>query len=68
MNVQSLKNHQKVLIERHRVLDKQVKESYNRYISDEELKAQKLEKLRLKHEIENIQTQLETLNQERYND
>lgn len=62
MNVQSLKNHQKVLIERHRALDKQVKESYNRYISDEDLKAQKLEKLRLKHEIENIQNQLETLN------
>ena len=59
MNVDKLKNHQKVLKSRHKLLDKQVKESYSNYVNDEELKAQKLEKLRLKHEIENIQTQLE---------
>lgn len=52
--LKSLTNHLKVLEKRHRELDKQVTKDYEHHLDDVKLTAEKLEKLELKHEIEDL--------------
>lgn len=52
--LKSLRNHLAVLEERHRVLDKKIVNDYNHHLNDSDLTAEKLEKLELKHEIEDL--------------
>lgn len=52
MNDVSLKNHIKHLEEKHSILDKTIKEEFNHYALDEIVKKHKIEKLKLKTEIE----------------
>jgi len=49
---EALKNHIKHLEEKHYALDKVIKEEYNHYAQDEVIKKRKIEKLKLKTEIE----------------
>lgn len=49
------------LVERHKVLDKKIETDYRKYMDDVSLKQEKLERLRLKSEITELQKQLETL-------
>jgi hypothetical protein len=60
----SLRNHLKVLEERHRELDKKVAEDYEHYLNDDQLNAEKLEKLKLKHEIADLIEQIKDKEQE----
>ena len=55
----SLQNHLLVLKERHRTLDKQIKECYNRFDKDENIKVMKHQKLVLKREIKELQKKIE---------
>jgi len=50
------------LKEQHRVLDKKIQSDYNTYMDDTELKQEKMERLRLKNEIKELQEKLQTLN------
>jgi len=50
------------LKEQHRMLDKKISSDYNTYMDDTELKQEKMERLRLKNEIKELQEQLQTLN------
>jgi hypothetical protein len=59
-----LRNHLKVLEERHRELDKKVAEDYEHYLNDDQLNAEKLEKLKLKHEIADLIEQIKDKEQE----
>jgi len=52
MSNASLKSHIKHLEEKHHALDKAIKEEYNHYAQDEVIKKHKIEKLKLKTEIE----------------
>lgn len=61
ITVEKLRNHQQVLQERHDALDKAIERHYSRYDSDDKVKAEKIEKLKLKQEIENINRKIETL-------
>ena len=49
---EALKNHIKHLEEKHHALDKAIKDEYNHYAQDEVIKKRKIEKLKLKTEIE----------------
>lgn len=49
---EALKNHIKHLEEKHHALDKAIKDEYNHYAQDEVVKKHKIEKLKLKTEIE----------------
>ena len=60
----SLRNHLKVLEERHRELDKKVADDYKHYLNDDKLNAEKLEKLKLKNEIEDLIEQIKQKEQE----
>ena len=60
----SLRNPLKVLEERHRELDKKVAEDYEHYLNDDQLNAEKLEKLKLKHEIADLIEQIKDKEQE----
>ena len=60
----SLRNHLKVLEERHRELDKKVAEDYEHYLNDDQLNAEKLEKLKLKHEIADLIEQIKDKEQD----
>ncbi len=59
-----MRNHLKVLEERHRELDKKVAEDYEHYLNDDQLNAEKLEKLKLKHEIADLIEQIKDKEQE----
>jgi hypothetical protein len=59
-----LRNHLKVLEERHRELDKKVAEDYEHYLNDDQLNAEKLEKLKLKHEIADLIEQIKDKEQD----
>jgi hypothetical protein len=49
---EALKNHIKHLEEKHHALDKAIKDEYNHYAQDEVIRKHKIEKLKLKTEIE----------------
>lgn len=49
------------LVEQHKLLDKKIESDYRTYMDDIELKQEKIERLRLKSEINELQRQLETL-------
>jgi hypothetical protein len=49
---ESMKNHIKHLEEKHHALDKAIKDEFNHYAQDEVVKKHKIEKLKLKTEIE----------------
>ena len=57
---EKLKNHQQALQKKHDELDKIIEQHYSMYMDDLKLKEEKLEKLKLKQEIQNIQTQLDS--------
>lgn len=59
-----MRNHLKVLEERHRELDKKVAEDYEHYLNDDQLNAEKLEKLKLKHEIADLIEQIKDKEQD----
>lgn len=61
MNAEKILNHIKHLQEKHDALDKQITEHYNQYMDDTKLKAEKLEKLNLLTEIEQLKHKLETI-------
>ena len=50
--LESLTNHLKVLEQRHRDLDKKITEDYEQRLNSEEYNKEKLDKLKLKQEIE----------------
>lgn len=50
--LKSLTNHLKVLEQRHRDLDKKITEDYEHRLNSEEYNKEKLDKLKLKQEIE----------------
>jgi len=50
--LESLTNHLKVLEQRHRDLDKKITEDYEHRLNSEEYNKEKLDKLKLKQEIE----------------
>ena len=52
--LKSLSNHLKVLEERHRDLDNKIADDYEHHMDDTELANEKLEKLKLKREIETL--------------
>jgi hypothetical protein len=52
MSEASLKSHIKHLEEKHYALDKAIRDEYNHYALDEVIKKHKIEKLKLKTEIE----------------
>ena len=56
-----LTNHLKVLEKRHRELDKQVTKDYEHHLDDTQLANEKIEKLHLKREIEDLKTQIKEL-------
>lgn len=55
---ESLKNHIKHLEEKHHALDKAIKDEYNHYAQDEVVKKHKIEKLKLKTEIETAKAKI----------
>ena len=59
--LKSLSNHLKVLEERHRDLDNKIADDYEHHMDDTELANEKLEKLKLKREIEELKTQMKEL-------
>ena len=50
-SIQKLKHHLEHLKEKHKLLNRQVEEAYNHYDADEKIKALKLDKLKLRHEM-----------------
>lgn len=59
-SVISLKNHLKVLEERHRELDKLIEEEFNHYDDDALVRQHKFDKLKLKQEIEQLKLDIIT--------
>ena len=57
----SLSNHLKVLEERHREIDKKIADDYNHFMDDTALANEKIEKLNLKREIEELKEQIKEL-------
>lgn len=53
-----LESHLKVIKEKHDALDKMIVEAYNHYIDDNEVHKMKVEKLRLKEEMDQIKSRL----------
>ena len=59
--LKSLSNHLKVLEERHRDLDNKIADDYEHHMDDTELANEKLEKLKLKREIETLKEHIKEL-------
>lgn len=57
----SLSNHLKVLEERHRELDSKIESDYDHHMNDTELANEKIEKLNLKREIEELKNQIKEM-------
>jgi len=57
----SLSNHLKVLEERHRELDSKITDDYEHHLDDTVLANEKIEKLNLKREIEELREQIKEL-------
>lgn len=58
MNAEKLKNHLQSLKERHRDLDKKIKDGYSHYLTDKGMQKMKFEKAACKREIEEIEERL----------
>ena len=56
---ESLQNHLKVLETRHRELDKKIESDYEHHMDDTVLANEKVEKLNLKREIEELKNKIE---------
>ena len=56
--LQSLSNHLKVLETRHRELDEKIADDYEHHMDDTELANEKIEKLELKREIEELKIKI----------
>lgn len=52
MDTDKIRHHINTLKKKHSVLDKEIKEDYKNYVSDQVLEVKKKEKLALKDEIE----------------
>jgi hypothetical protein len=61
MNLEKLETHRDALKQKHDALDKLIQEQYNDYTTDELLKEEKLKKLKLKREIDDINRTIESL-------
>ena len=59
--LKSLSNHLKVLEERHRDLDNKIADDYEHHMDETELANKKLEKLKLKREIETLKEHIKEL-------
>ena len=57
----SLSNHLKVLEERHREIDKKIADDYDHFMDDTALANEKIEKLNLNREIEELKEQIKEL-------
>jgi hypothetical protein len=57
----SLTNHLKVLETRHRQLDEKITDDYEHHMDDTELANEKIEKLNLKREIEQLKDSIKEL-------
>lgn len=57
----SLQNHLKVLEKRHRELDKKIEQDYKHHMDDTLLSNEKVEKLNLKREIEELKGNIKEL-------
>ena len=53
-SIESLERHRDALLDKHKELDKQIKVLYKQYTPDDVVNEMKQEKLKLKHEIVNI--------------
>jgi hypothetical protein len=62
--LQSLSNHLKHLEEIHRELDKKITRHWEHHDSDDKVKQEKLEKLSLKREIEQLRSSIEEMQNE----
>ena len=60
-SLKSLSNHLKVLVERHRELDKKIADDYEHHMDDTVLANEKIEKLNLKREIEELKDNIKEL-------
>ena len=59
--LKSLSNHLKVLETRHRELDEKIADDYEHHMDGTQLANEKIEKLHLKREIEDLKTQIKEL-------
>ena len=62
--LQSLSNHLKHLEEIHRELDKKITRHWEHHDSDDKIRQEKLEKLTLKREIEELKMKIEEMKNE----
>ena len=62
--VQSLTNHLKHLEDIHRELDKKITRHWEHHDSDDKIRQEKLEKLTLKREIEDLKMKIEEMKNE----
>jgi hypothetical protein len=62
--LQSLSNHLKHLEDIHRELDKKITRHWEHHDSDDKVKQEKLEKLSLKREIEQLRSRIEEMQNE----
>jgi hypothetical protein len=62
--VQSLTNHLKHLEDIHRELDKKITKHWEHHDSDDKIRQEKLEKLTLKREIEDLKMKIEEMKNE----
>ena len=62
--LKSLSNHLKVLEERHRDLDKKISDDYEHHMDDTILANEKIEKLELKREIEELKNKIKEMGNE----
>ena len=60
-SVPELQSYIEILKERHRDLDKRIKEGYTNYLTDKGMQKMKFEKASIKREIEEIKQKLNTL-------
>jgi|TARA_R110001592_G_scaffold160139_3_gene392080 hypothetical protein len=56
--LKSLTNHLKVLEDKHRELDEKIADDYEHHMDDTELANEKIDKLNLKREIEELKEQI----------
>ena len=63
-SIQSLTNHLKHLEEMHRELDKKITRHWEHHDSDDKVKQEKLEKLSLKREIEELRSRIKEMQDE----
>ncbi len=62
--LKSLSNHLKVLEERHRDLDQKIADDYKHHMDDTILANEKIEKLELKREIEELKNKIKEIGNE----